>query len=215
MSLGTNPTKADTDGDGLSDKDEINRYNTNPIKADSDGDGINDYQEIQKGLNPNNPDTDSDGVRDGDDIVPNGDAELCITITYWEEKKKADLLTSGDPKFIAYVYDTKGKQIGQDTLGPFSDKGKIENAGSLWINVPDDERTFTIVLQAWDSDQWDSDDKYDISEDLHSYDLTITYNVDQGTIHEKHDGSLDGSSKDLDGLIEFEISVSGGIVTIV
>ena len=39
---GTNPTKADTDGDGLSDYDEITKYHTNPLKADSDGDGIPD-----------------------------------------------------------------------------------------------------------------------------------------------------------------------------
>jgi len=47
MSLGTDPTKAATDEDGLKDKDEIDRYNTNPIKADTDNDGINDFEEIQ------------------------------------------------------------------------------------------------------------------------------------------------------------------------
>ena len=71
------------------------------------------------------------------------------------------------------MYDTKGKMIGQDMLEPLTDIGKIENAGSLWINVPDDETTFVIVLQVWDSDQpRSSDEHYNINEDLHEYDLT-------------------------------------------
>jgi hypothetical protein len=45
----------DTDGDGLSDYDEINIYHTNPYLADSDGDGINDGQEIKNGTDPNCP----------------------------------------------------------------------------------------------------------------------------------------------------------------
>ncbi len=36
----------DTDGDGLSDIDEVTFYETSPILADSDADGFSDYQEI-------------------------------------------------------------------------------------------------------------------------------------------------------------------------
>ncbi len=39
---GTDPDKADTDGDTLSDYDETTKYFTDPLKADSDGDGIPD-----------------------------------------------------------------------------------------------------------------------------------------------------------------------------
>tara|TARA_B100000508_G_scaffold120126_1_gene101094 strand:- start:7979 stop:10354 length:2376 start_codon:yes stop_codon:yes gene_type:complete len=42
----------DTDGDGVSDADEINLYNTDPTAADSDNDGINDGVEIVRGFNP-------------------------------------------------------------------------------------------------------------------------------------------------------------------
>lgn len=38
----TRPTDADTDGDGLTDYQEIHKYITDPNKADSDGDGILD-----------------------------------------------------------------------------------------------------------------------------------------------------------------------------
>jgi len=52
---GTDPTNADTDGDGISDGDEANckpTFCTNPLLADSDGDGINDLTEIRTGSDP-------------------------------------------------------------------------------------------------------------------------------------------------------------------
>lgn len=43
----------DSDGDGLTDDDERLVYGTNPLKADSDGDGYSDLVEITDGSNPN------------------------------------------------------------------------------------------------------------------------------------------------------------------
>jgi len=45
--LGTDPARADTDGDGLSDYDEYCKYRTDPTKKDTDGDGTadGDWQE--------------------------------------------------------------------------------------------------------------------------------------------------------------------------
>jgi hypothetical protein len=45
----------DTDGDGLSDYDELNTYNTSPYLEDTDGDGFKDGEEIKKGYDPNCP----------------------------------------------------------------------------------------------------------------------------------------------------------------
>ncbi|MEC7638620.1 MAG: LamG-like jellyroll fold domain-containing protein, partial [Verrucomicrobiota bacterium] len=82
----TDPTKADTDGDGLSDGVETNtgtyvsatNTGTNPKKDDSDKDGLADgvetntgefVDEENTGTDPNNPDSDGDGYSDGGEVV--------------------------------------------------------------------------------------------------------------------------------------------------
>ncbi|HAT03759.1 MAG TPA: hypothetical protein DCS29_03235 [Candidatus Magasanikbacteria bacterium] len=50
--LGTNVWEPDSDGDGLPDKVEIEKYKTDPMKPDSDGDTYWDGLEITNGYNP-------------------------------------------------------------------------------------------------------------------------------------------------------------------
>lgn len=50
--LGTNPNNPDTDGDGLTDGEEVKVYKTDPLKADTDGDGYSDGAEVEAGYNP-------------------------------------------------------------------------------------------------------------------------------------------------------------------
>ncbi len=52
IKLKTDPKNPDTDHDGLSDGDEVNRYKTDPLKADTDGDGISDGDEVKAGSDP-------------------------------------------------------------------------------------------------------------------------------------------------------------------
>jgi hypothetical protein len=40
LTVGTDPVDADTDGDGLTDGDEVEHVGTDPTNADTDGDGI-------------------------------------------------------------------------------------------------------------------------------------------------------------------------------
>lgn len=55
----------DTDGDGLSDEREIQRFGTQANNPDTDGDGLPDGLEVTTGTDPLQPDTDGDGLRDG------------------------------------------------------------------------------------------------------------------------------------------------------
>ncbi|MCX6794749.1 MAG: hypothetical protein NTY31_02055 [Candidatus Falkowbacteria bacterium] len=45
----------DSDGDGLSDEEETNKYKTDPFNPDTDGDGYKDGEEVKNGFNPNGP----------------------------------------------------------------------------------------------------------------------------------------------------------------
>ncbi len=68
--LGTNPRNPDSDGDGLTDGDEVKRYRTNPLRVDSDGDGLSDGEEINKyKTDPARFDSDGDGLSDGDELL--------------------------------------------------------------------------------------------------------------------------------------------------
>jgi parallel beta-helix repeat protein len=53
----TDPTKKDSDNDGLNDGDEVKKHNTDPNDDDSDNDGYKDGLEIEKGSDPNNSDS--------------------------------------------------------------------------------------------------------------------------------------------------------------
>ncbi|MFH1187655.1 MAG: binary toxin-like calcium binding domain-containing protein [bacterium] len=70
----------DTDGDGLTDDDEI-KFGTDPNKIDTDSDGLTDQEEVIKyKTNPHNMDTDGDGYTDGEEVKngynPNGEGKL-------------------------------------------------------------------------------------------------------------------------------------------
>ena len=58
----------DTDGDGLSDEDEINLYQTRIDDPDSDNDQLSDFDEVARGTDPLNADSDGDLVNDGDEV---------------------------------------------------------------------------------------------------------------------------------------------------
>lgn len=68
----TDPTTEDTDGDGIPDGTEVN-IDTNVLMKDSDNDGLDDGEEREHKTDPVSPDTDNDGLEDGDEIAHNTD----------------------------------------------------------------------------------------------------------------------------------------------
>lgn len=99
--IGTDPQNPDTDGDGLTDGDEMLVYGTDPLKRDTDGDFLSDWDEVMVyGTDPNKPDTDGDGWNDGleilqgsDPLVPDNPETMPATAT---------------PSFTATPTDTPG-----------------------------------------------------------------------------------------------------------
>ena len=78
---GTDPAKADSDGDGLTDEEE-RRIGTNPFQPDTDGDGMNDGWEHSYSFNPNvdnatdaDPTNDCDFDRDNDGLTNGEECE--------------------------------------------------------------------------------------------------------------------------------------------
>ncbi|ELZ94502.1 hypothetical protein C440_09998 [Haloferax mucosum ATCC BAA-1512] len=70
---GTSVLVADTDTDGLTDGDEVNRYETDPVDTDTDGDELADGVEANElESNPTAKDTDSDGLDDGAEVTTYG-----------------------------------------------------------------------------------------------------------------------------------------------
>lgn len=69
VEIGTDPTNPDTDDDRLSDGEEVLRRNTDPLNADTDGDRLSDGDEVlDYNTDPLAADTDSDNLDDGDEI---------------------------------------------------------------------------------------------------------------------------------------------------
>jgi len=61
LDTGTDPNNPDSDGDGLTDGDEVNTHGSDPNLTDSDHDGWTDLQEVQAGTGPADP-LDAPGV---------------------------------------------------------------------------------------------------------------------------------------------------------
>jgi hypothetical protein len=64
---GSDPLVADSDGDSLTDADEINTRHTNPVAKDTDNDALDDDSEIRLGTNPLVADSNGNSVPDGNE----------------------------------------------------------------------------------------------------------------------------------------------------
>ncbi len=131
--LNISPISADTDGDNLTDYEEIYVYNTNPLIADTDADGVNDYDEVSAWINPLEKDSDYDGILDCDERIIkveqkafDDDEGNCVTEvrvdiegTYGELAKVNILDISGTDIMSNNVQGLVGVPIEINTTGTF------------------------------------------------------------------------------------------------
>ena len=69
MKLGTDPNNPDSDGDGLMDGEEVNEYKTDPLNPDTDGGGIKDGVEVQNGADPLDGDDEILSIKPGEKLI--------------------------------------------------------------------------------------------------------------------------------------------------
>ncbi len=128
VATGTDPRRADTDGDGLSDGEEAKATGTDPRNADSDGDGLDDGQELAARTDPAKADSDGDGMPDGWEVKyglnplendAKGDADrdgLTNLREYQNRTDPTDPDTDGDG-----LSDLEESGSGSSALNPDSD----------------------------------------------------------------------------------------------
>lgn len=112
----------DTDQDTISDYDELYLYQTSPYLADTDSDGINDKQEIEKGTSPTCP-----AGQDCDNAIAAGDSTLVKqSVTSTVALGVADIDAAAlfsDPKQLRQILVAAG--IKADVLAKISDKDLV------------------------------------------------------------------------------------------
>ena len=130
--IGTDPTNADSDGDGLGDYDEVMVYRTNPLSADTDADGLPDKWEVDNGLDPTigngSRDTDLDGLSDLQEYEIGTSPTL--KDTDGDGLADGDEITYGTDPFVA---DTDGDGVSdhEEIFGTRSDPLVVDFDGQV------------------------------------------------------------------------------------
>lgn len=179
--FGTDPTEADTDGDGLGDAEEVLQTKTNPLVADSDEDGLSDGDEVlNRRTNPLEADSDEDGLTDGDEVLNLGTDPL-----------KAD--TDGDGlSDRAEVRDHRTDPLKRDTDGDSLEDGDEINThrtNPLKPDTDDDELSDSEEILTWKTNPLDPDTDNDMLSDAAEIRTT---NTDPNDPDSDHDSVLDG-----------------------
>jgi hypothetical protein len=153
--FGSDVHKADTDGDGLTDQQEIFLTMTDPTLADTDGNSIADYdedpdsdglsngEEMALGTDPLSSDSDVDDLDDGDELTRGTDPLLEDTDSDgawdgWEVQHRYDPLVSNATFKVeaSDSYETLAATIATELTGEAIESLTIEPAALIDTLLP-------------------------------------------------------------------------------
>ncbi len=121
LALGTDPNNPDTDGDGLKDGEEVKKYKTDPLNPDTDGGGVPDGVEVANGTDPLDADDDILNIGRGEKLVLKG----------IEFETGKDIITKRSERILDFAL--KALQKGVDT--EFEIVGHTDDTGSRETNM--------------------------------------------------------------------------------
>lgn len=164
---GTDPFKQDTNGDGLTDYEEIKVYGTDPLKKDTSGNGLTDYEEVNiYGTDPTKIDTDGDGLSDYAEIE-----------VYETSPTKSD--SDGDGlsdynELNIYDSDPMKKDTNEDGLTDYEEI-KIYNTDPVKIDTNEDGLSDYDEIKVYETDPLENDTDGD---GLDDYEEVTEYGTD-------------------------------------
>jgi len=151
----SSPTNIDTDNDGITDGDEVKKYNSDPSKTDTDGDGLSDYDEITiYKTNPSSIDTDSDMLFDNEEIFVYKTDPLIAVDT------DGDGLTDGSE---VKAYKSNISKIDTDNDGlPDGDEAYLYHTKPAFADSDDDQLSDfdEVMIYHTNPNDIDTDDDY-------------------------------------------------------
>ena len=194
--LGTDKKKIDTDGDSLTDYQEVTILGTNPLKIDSDNNSVSDFDEdydkdgITNGVefelktNPIVEDSDGDGLKDGDEVNLYSTSPIKRDTDDDGAEDGWEILNSFDPCAANATFDIAVKSEGVSDVNPV--------AASVELNVVGDQ---VVTLDVAPVSSYENPliseaipgylgRAYDFSIDggISSAELTFEYNTELGVI---------------------------------
>ena len=178
---GTDPNNPDTDGDGLKDGEEVKRYKTDPLNPDTDGDGLTDGDEVKVyKTDPLNPDTDGDGLKDGEEVK-----------VYKTDPLNAD--TDGD----GLTDGEEVKTYKTDPLNPDTDFDMVSDGAEVhkYKTDPLDPDTDDGGVRDGHEIFYDKTNPLDGSDDLLFFELNILFDTDKSIIKPEFFAQLDSVVK--------------------
>ena len=186
----TDPNNPDTDGDGLSDGDEVLVYKTDPLNPDTDNDGLRDGEEVLRyKTNPKDPDTDHDGLLDGDEVR-----------TYKTDPNNPD--TDGD-----------GLKDGEEVLRYKTDPRNPDSDNDGLLDGDEVLGKFSFNGQPLVTDPLNPDSDYDMLSDGYEVRKSKTNpldpDTDKGGVRDGHEVRFDGTDPldPSDDILFFELNI--------